>query len=57
MMTNDYEQFLAEKIRLAQFRGFDVAEGDINPALRPHTRDIVKWALQGGNRAIFASFG
>lgn len=27
MMTNDYEQFLAEKIRLAQFRGFDVAEG------------------------------
>lgn len=57
MMTNDYEQFLAEKIRLAQFRGFDVAGGDINPALRPHTRDIVKWALQGGNRAIFASFG
>lgn len=56
-MPPTYADFLAQKIRLAQFRGFDVADADINPALKPHTRDIVKWALQGGNRAIFASFG
>jgi DNA modification methylase len=52
-----YEQFLREKIRLASFDGFDVPLEEINPALKPHTRDIVRWAAQGGNRAIFASFG
>lgn len=54
---SDYQEFLKQKIRMAQFKGFDVAEADINPHLRPHTRQIVQWALQGGNRAIFASFG
>lgn len=55
-MTN-YADFLRQKIKLASFKGFDVALDAINPALKPHTRDIVKWALQGGQRAIFASFG
>lgn len=53
----DYSDFLKQKIRMAQFKGFDIAEADINPHLRPHTRQIVQWAVQGGNRAIFASFG
>lgn len=52
-----YEEFLRQKIKLASFKGFDVPLEQINPALKPHTRDIVKWAVQGGNRAIFASFG
>lgn len=56
-MTDTYEQFLRKKIKLASFNGFDVPLEQINPALKPHTRDIVKWALKGGNRAIFASFG
>jgi DNA modification methylase len=56
-MSTAYEQFLREKIRLASFDGFDVPAGEINPALKPHTRDIARWCLQGGNRAVFASFG
>ena len=53
----NYTDFLRQKIKLASFKGFDVPMEQINPALKPHTRDIVKWAVQGGNRAIFASFG
>jgi len=53
----DYTDFLRQKIRLAQFKGFDVSLDEINPALKPHTRDIVQWAVKGGNRAVFASFG
>ncbi len=53
----NYTDFLRQKIRLASFKGFDVPMEQINPALKPHTRDIVKWSVQGGNRAIFASFG
>lgn len=53
----EYRDFLKAKIKLASFKGFDVPMEQINPALKPHTRDIVKWAAQGGNRAIFAAFG
>jgi len=56
-MLSSYTDFLRQKIRLASFKGFDVPMEQINPALKPHTRDIVRWAVQGGNRAIFASFG
>ncbi|MDP3351850.1 MAG: DNA methyltransferase [Hydrogenophaga sp.] len=52
-----YEDFLRSKVRLASFNGFDVPLEEVNPALKPHTRDIVRWAVKGGNRAIFASFG
>lgn len=52
-----YEEFLRAKVKLASFAGFDVPMEDINPALKPHTRDIVRWAVKGGNRAVFASFG
>jgi len=52
-----YHDFLREKIKLAAFDGFDVDPLEINPKLKPHTRDIVQWALKGGNRAVFASFG
>ncbi|MGJ3704618.1 DNA methyltransferase [Variovorax sp. AFSI2.2] len=53
----EYADFLRAKIRMAQFKGFDVPLEQINRHLKPHTRDIVKWAVQGGQRAIFASFG
>jgi DNA modification methylase len=53
----EYADFLREKIRLAQFKGFDVPLEQVNPHLKPHTRDIVRWAVLGGQRAIFASFG
>jgi DNA modification methylase len=52
-----YIDFLREKIKLARFDGFDVPIEQINPALKPHTRDIARWMIKGGNRACFASFG
>jgi len=56
-ILSDYNDFLRAKIKLAPRMGFDVPLEQINPGLKPHTRDIVRWALQGGQRAIFASFG
>lgn len=53
----DYLAFLRGKIKLAASDGFDVDPAEINPLLKPHQRDIVRWAVQGGNRAIFAAFG
>lgn len=53
----DYIDFLRKKIKLAAFGGFDVALQEINPVLKPHTREVVKWAIKGGQRGIFASFG
>lgn len=52
-----YEAFLREKIAAAPCTGFDVPLEEMNPALKPHTRDIVRWMLKGGSRACFASFG
>ena len=56
-ILSDYNDFLRAKIKLAPRKGFDVPLEQINPGLKPHTRDIVRWALQGGQRAVFASFG
>lgn len=56
-IVDDYREFLRNKIRLAPSKGFDVPLWAINRALKPHTRDIVRWALAGGQRAVFASFG
>lgn len=57
MTMNDYTEFLRQKIKMANFKGFSVAPGDVHPVLYPHQKDIVRWAVQGGNRAIFAKFG
>ncbi|WAG77018.1 DNA methylase N-4 [Metapseudomonas furukawaii] len=56
-MTSAYLDFLRQKIRLAEFAGFDVGDDEINPILKPHQRAIVRWAVRGGCRAIFAAFG
>jgi SAM-dependent methyltransferase len=53
----DYTAFLRRKIKMASFKGFDVKPEALHPTLFPHQRDIVRWAVLGGNRAIFASFG
>jgi hypothetical protein len=54
---SDYASFLREKVNFDRSFGFDVDDADINPILLPHQRAIVKWALTGGRRAIFAAFG
>ena len=53
----DYNDFLRAKIDIAPETGFEVDPGEINPALKPHQRDAVRWALAGGRRALFESFG
>jgi len=52
-----YRAFLESKVKLARPLGFEVAESDVNPAMKPHCKVIVPWALKGGRRAIFAAFG
>lgn len=52
-----YHDFLRGKIKLADFGGFEVEDSDINSILKPHQRAIVRWAVRGGCRAIFAAFG
>ena len=52
-----YLEFLRTKIEIAPETGFEVGDGEIHPALKPHQRDAVRWALRGGRRALFESFG
>ena len=52
-----YLEFLKTKIDLAAESGFEVEPDMINPALKPHQKDAVMWALKGGRRALFESFG
>ena len=54
---SDYLDFLRKKIKLATFKGFKVEPTSLHEILFPHQRDIVQWAVLGGNRAIFAKFG
>lgn len=53
----DYLEFLKSKIEIAKESGFAADPKDINPELKPHQRDAVMWALRGGRRALFESFG
>ena len=52
-----YQEFLEHKIDVAPLVGLDVQADQISPALKPHQRDSVLWALRGGRRALFAAFG
>ena len=53
----DYLEFLKTKIEIATESGFEVERNKINKALKDHQRDAVAWALKGGRRALFESFG
>lgn len=53
----NYIEFLEKKIQTAPVSGFDIAAEDLNPVLKPHQKDAVQWALHGGRRALFESFG
>lgn len=52
-----YQEFLEQKIDIAPLSGIEVDEAEISPALKPHQRVSVLWALRGGRRGIFARFG
>ena len=53
----EYIDFLKKKMAISACSGFDVKEEDIMPTLFPHVKDTVRWAVKGGCRAIFSSFG
>lgn len=52
-----YDEFLRSKIAIARDSGFNIELSEINNILKPHQKDTVRWAIHGGCRAIFASFG
>lgn len=60
----DYPSFLRDKVAFDRKFGFDVDDADLspifqdgNPNFKPHQAAIVKWAVRGGRRAIFARYG
>lgn len=52
-----YQEFLQTKIEIAVESGFSIDKKELNPALKDHQKDAVAWALKGGCRALFESFG
>lgn len=52
-----YKEFLQTKVEIAKDSGFEIDQSEINPALKPHEKDAVMWAVRGGKRALFESFG
>lgn len=55
--TMDYQDFLRAKADFERDYGLPVPATAVNPILKEHQRDIVRWAVEGGRRAIFAAFG
>jgi DNA modification methylase len=53
----EYQDFLKSKIRIAGSTGFSLNISEVNPALKPHNKLMVKWMVEGGRRACFAAFG
>ena len=52
-----YKDFLLTKVAFAPETGFEISKEKVNPALKPHQRDAVMWAVKGGRRALFEAFG
>jgi DNA modification methylase len=52
-----YVEFLKRKAAIANTKGITVDASEVNPILKPHQIAMVVWALRGGCRALFASFG
>lgn len=53
----EYLEFLKKKLEISHSRGLDCSPDEVNPMLKPHQRDCVVWAVNGGCRALFESFG
>ena len=53
----EYIDFLRSKMAISSQEGFEISEGELTPSLYPHVKDTVRWAVHGGCRAIFSSFG
>lgn len=53
----NYDGFLHGKVVTAPESGMDVKPEELSEKLKPHQRDAVIWALKGGRRGLFESFG
>lgn len=53
----NYNDFLKSKVVIAENYGFKIEQDGLNPMLKPHNKDVVQWAIDGGRRAIFLNFG
>ena len=53
----EYIDFLKDKMAISHETGFEINDDELTPSLYPHVKDTVKWAIKGGCRAIFSSFG
>lgn len=53
----DYRKFLEAKACLDHGHGFPCDPEECHPDLKDHQKAVVAWAVRGGRRAIFASFG
>lgn len=53
----NYLEFLKTKIDIAPESGFDIRPEEVNPIVYPHDRDAIIWAVKGGRRGLFESFG
>ena len=56
-LPQTYDEFLRAKAAVAPSAGRIIDPNSVHPILKPHQRAIVAWAVAGGRRAIFASFG
>lgn len=54
---NEYLNFLQSKVVNAPESGFSVDPSALSGKLKPHQKAAVIWALKGGRRALFESFG
>ena len=52
-----YIDFLKGKMAISHNTGFEIKPGELTTSLYPHVKDTVRWAVAGGCRAIFSSFG
>ncbi len=56
-MTDEYRQFLEQKVRFEHACGFEIDPSRVHAMAKPHQRDAIVWAVRGGRRALFESFG
>lgn len=57
MKQTEYDKFIKSKVIRNTFFGKDISISDINPALFPFQKDIVRWAVKKGRCALFLDTG
>lgn len=57
MTSQNYADYIESRRFPDIHSGFDVADDQITPSLKPHQKYLVKWALRKGRAAIFADTG